>query len=86
MDLFSASFLQNRCYLLGLIPTQNTDTSSSKFCEISQSPLYSTHTKPLLHSSTTTHKCLEIFFFLLFQINNRVVMNYIPSNGNAAMV
>lgn len=43
--------------------TQNTDTSSSKFCEISQSSLYSTHTKPLLHSSTTTHKCLQIFFF-----------------------
>jgi len=41
--------------------TQNTDASSSKFCEISQNPPYSSHTKPLLHSSTTTHKCLKIF-------------------------
>jgi hypothetical protein len=48
---------------------QNTDTSSSKFSEISQSTPYSTHTKPPSHSSTNTHthahthRCLKIFFF-----------------------
>jgi hypothetical protein len=58
MDLFSV--------MLPIGPntgTKNTDTSSNKFCEISQSPPCSTHTKPLLQSSTTTHKCLKIFIF-----------------------